>query len=123
MVKVAFNQQPQTIQMQHRLNLFANLSRRLSVARAQHNAQLITLLEQELQQLEKTWIQSPTSQAGFSPSQLWQRWRKLFALKVEQAVDASGQQWWYGYDPGTGKTIYGETQGDVLRWLEENHLG
>lgn len=119
----------QTTLDKHHANLRANLLHRLAIAEAQHNESLVRLLEQERQQLEQNWSAQPaTKNPPFQAfTQLGQRVReaiaRYFQLRVEQVRDEAGQLWWYAFDPRSGKTLYAEAETEVIRWIEENHLG
>lgn len=111
----------------HQANVAANLTHRIEVARAEHNDALLALLEQEQAELLSTWqTPAPTSWRQ-RLRQSWQTWRwfsqNRLALRVERVQDAAGQRWWYAFDPNSGKTLYADSETDVLRWIEENQLG
>lgn len=108
----------------HRQNLIVNLSRRMAIATAHQDQALLDQLHREQRQLEESWRIPSSKRTTFQRILYW--WRELlnsFKLQVELVSDASGQQWWYGYDPRTGKTIYAETEADIIHWIEENQLG
>ncbi|MBD0335642.1 MAG: hypothetical protein ICV62_09145 [Cyanobacteria bacterium Co-bin13] len=112
---------------QHRTNLLSNLNRRIAIAKSQPNEFLVALLEQEKRQIEADW----TRPLKISPLQrLRQSWSNLKTalanqsqLQVEQVQDEVGQPWWYVFDPRTGKTLYAESENEVVFWIEENRLG
>lgn len=115
------------VETQHQANIAASLAHRLEVARATRNTQLVVLLEQEQRQLQ---AQSRPSRLSNLFSSLNQRWHNLILaiensskLSVERVVDEAGSIWWYAHDPATGKTLYAETEADVLQWIEDNRLG
>ena len=114
----------------HKANIAASLAHRLDRARATRNFQLLTLLEQEQQQL----IQSEsTQQAGFSnPIQwgkaVWYRLIDAIANSSRISIEAvtmsdSGAVIWRAYDPTTGKTRYAETEADLIDWIEAQQYG
>ncbi|HEY9735919.1 MAG TPA: hypothetical protein V6D06_06535 [Trichocoleus sp.] len=111
----------------HRANLLSNLNRRIAIAKSQGNASLVATLEQEKRQIEVIWTQPLKT----SPLQLIRHfWSDLQAnlsnqvqLQVEQVCDQSGHPWWYAFDPRTGKTLYAESESEVICWIEENRLG
>ncbi|ASC69940.1 hypothetical protein XM38_008700 [Halomicronema hongdechloris C2206] len=108
----------------HRTNLLARLEQRIAAAQIRHDEQLLALLEQERQQLQMGWGQSND---GNRLVRFWQ-WleRALWSppeLQVKSLQDKAGQLWWYAFDPRTGKTLYAESETDVIKWIEDNHLG
>ncbi|HEY9879882.1 MAG TPA: hypothetical protein V6D29_15615 [Leptolyngbyaceae cyanobacterium] len=112
----------------HCANLSANLARRIYVAKSQRNESLVALLEQEKRQIEQTWRQSSTASTALQKLKAF--WVDLqnslanqFQLQVEQVCDEAGRLWWYAFDPRSGKTLYAESESDVIQWIEENRIG
>lgn len=111
----------------HRANLLSNLNRRIAIAKSQGNEPLVTTLEQEKRQIELIW--APVLK--LSPLQLMRQfWTELqiglstrVQLRVEQVCDEAGRLWWYAFDPRSGKTLYAESENEVICWIEENRLG
>lgn len=115
---------------QHQANIIASLSHRLEVARATHNTQLIALLEQEQRQLRAQGIFGKAGGLTDLTYRIRQWWAGVInaienssKLSVERIVDETGSVWWYAFDPCTGKTLYAETEAEVMQWIEENQLG
>ncbi|MBW4519247.1 MAG: hypothetical protein KME16_06040 [Scytolyngbya sp. HA4215-MV1] len=111
----------------HRDNLLASLSRRLEIARAAKNAQLIELLEQEKRQLatDKTLPQA---------SKPLSVWFNGFVKKLVQTIAGSAELeafqfkngsdlWWYAFDPRTGRCIYADSEAELRLWIETNYQG
>jgi plasmid maintenance system killer protein len=115
------------IAAQHQAAILASLSRRIAVAKASQNAQLMALLEQERCQLDQgsdrrgLWAIVRRIQQG------WNNWMRAIdessRLSVERIVGDSGAILWRAYDPMTGKTFYAESTSEVVQWIEDNHLG
>lgn len=111
----------------HRANLLSNLNRRIAIAKSQGNPALIATLEKEKRQIELIWTQP----LKLSPLQSVRRfWADLVMnlanraqLQVEQVCDEAGRLWWYAFDPRSGRTLYAETENEVICWIEENRLG
>lgn len=119
-----------TLLAQHRANLLADVERRLAVARAAGNQSLQKLLEGERQQLKSIWDRpasevTPSGAAGWDLRHVWQQVLDYFQhpLQVEHAVDEQGRIWWYACDHHSGKTLFAETEADVIKWIEDNRLG
>jgi hypothetical protein len=115
------------ISAQHQAAIAASLARRLAVAQAAQNTQLIALLEQEQKQLGLTQQQPTFSALLTQIKQAWRSWREAFdrqfELTVEQVVGDDGTIFWYAHDPKTGKTLYADSRSDVVKWIEDNELG
>jgi hypothetical protein len=41
-------------------------------------------------------------------------------ISIDLIPTSSGDFIWRGYDPRTGETRYGETEADMVDWLEQN---
>ncbi|MBD0269071.1 MAG: hypothetical protein ICV77_12355 [Cyanobacteria bacterium Co-bin8] len=112
---------------QHRTNLLSNLNRRVAIAKSQQNRSLVALLEQEQHQLEANWAQPIKISRLQRLRQSWSNLQTVLAnqsqLQVKQVQDEAGQPWWYVFDPRTGKTLYAESENEVVFWIEENRLG
>lgn len=119
-----------TLLAQHRANLLADVERRLAVAKAAGNQSLQALLEGERQQLKSLWdrptsANASSSTAGWDLRHVWQQVWDYFQhpLQVEHVVDKQGHIWWYACDHHSGKTLFAETEADVIKWIEDNRLG
>jgi hypothetical protein len=111
----------------HQENIATSLTHRLEVARANHNTQLLALLEQEQRQLGVS--KSYDSKLSSAASWLKDSWHKLVKaidsasqLSVQQVKDENGEIWWYAFDPQTGKTLYAESEAEVVQWIEDHHF-
>lgn len=114
--------------VKHQASMEASLAHRLEVARAAHNTQLIALLEREAQQIKAQTPHSGGIAQVFNNILHWwanvkQNLENSTKLSVEKVVDEAGVTWWYAHDPRSGKTLFAETDTEVLRWIEENNLG
>jgi hypothetical protein len=124
----AFQANDAEIFAKHRASIAASLAHRLEVARANHNTQLIAVLEREQQQLGLASTR-PRNLSTLSQqlTHWWQRLMNAIAIRsqlnVQQLQDSSGGLWWFAYDPRTGKTLYAESESDVVKWIEDNRLG
>ncbi|BAT53231.1 hypothetical protein NOS3756_21900 [Nostoc sp. NIES-3756] len=57
---------------------------------------------------------------------IWQKLVKIIILnpqeiQVKQKVDRYGNQYWYAYDPITGKSFTSGSQADISMWIEQVH--
>ncbi|HEY9638831.1 MAG TPA: hypothetical protein V6C57_00015 [Coleofasciculaceae cyanobacterium] len=115
------------ISAQHRAAMAASLARRMAVAQAAQNTQLIALLEAEQKQLGLAPRQHGLSDLLTKIKQVWHAWMEAIDqqshLSVEQVVGDDGTIFWYAHDPKTGKTLYAESRSDVVKWIEDNELG
>ncbi|HEY9763667.1 MAG TPA: CHRD domain-containing protein [Trichocoleus sp.] len=112
----------------HCANLSVNLAHRIHVAKAQRNGSLVALLEQEKRQLEQFWRKpsdalTPTQRLKAFWATLKDSLANQLQLQVEQVSDDAGRLWWYAFDPRSGKTLYAESESDVIQWIEENRIG
>jgi len=115
---------PEQLLYTHRTNLLARLEQRIAAAQARHDQRLLALLEQERQQLQISW----TPSTGSNPLVRFWQWLKQTLLsspqlQVTSLRDNTGQLWWYAFDPRTGKTLYAESDTEVIQWIEDNRLG
>ncbi|GBO54147.1 hypothetical protein APA_2095 [Pseudanabaena sp. lw0831] len=103
----------------HLASMWTSLERRFEVARANHNTELLAMLE-----LERIAI--APNQAETPAASLWQGLRNfLFTkaeIKVKQVCDRSGNQWWYAYNPVTGQSVYADTDTEMRLWLKQQAL-
>lgn len=123
----AFRANDAEIFAKHRASIAASLAHRLEVARANRNTQLVAALEREQQQLGLVATNYGLSTLANQLTQWWTRLTNAIAvhsqLNVQQLQDSSGSLWWFAYDPRTGKTLYAESESDVVKWIEDNRLG
>jgi hypothetical protein len=113
-----------SVEAKHHANMLASLDHRLEAARAADNTQLVALLEKERQQLTGNGIGLLKAPMNWM-KRLQQAIAKFFSneLDVEEIVDESGRRWWRAYDPQTGKTVYTDSQSEVMVWIEQNYQG
>lgn len=105
----------------------ASLARRIEVARTNNNHALLSQLQKERQILEEAgYATGSRSKLGG----LQQFFRQVVTamqnadkLHVEKIVNESGETWWYAHDPRTDKTLWSDTQSEVVKWIEDNNLG
>jgi len=117
----------------HQLNILASLEHRLEVAKAQQNMQLVALLEIEKRSINPISIRFQSVSSGKSSINLrpwlitvWQRLGHSFTnnflpkaeLQIQQLSDPAGNQWWYAYDPKTGKSVYADSDTEMRLWIE-----
>jgi hypothetical protein len=113
-----------SIEAKHHANMLASLDHRLQAARAANNTQLVALLERERQQLTNNgmdFLKAPMSWM----KRLQQGVARFFSneLDVQEILDENGRRWWRAYDPQTGKTVYTDSQSEVMLWIEQNYRG
>lgn len=104
----------------------ASLARRLEIARATHNSQLVQLLEQEKQQFT-TSVPLPKDQPRLNWLKAFrQNIAKMMArhseLQVCQFVNGS-DRWWYAIDPQTGDCVYADSEAELRLWIQQNYRG
>lgn len=123
----AFHLSNSEIFAKHQASIAASLAHRLDVARANHNLQLVAQLEREqallLNYSTTHPVRSWMSQVRTAIQQMVKAIAPISQLVVEQVADPSGSIWWYAFDPRSGKTLYAETESEVIRWIEDNRLG
>lgn len=121
MMNALLNHQSE-VSARHRANIAASLAHRLAQARAARNFQLLSLLEQEQQQLNQ---RQPT-QTNLSTLTQWGKavWNRLVnataspAVSIQAKTGDSGAVIWRAYNPTTGETRYAETEAEVIDWVE-----
>jgi hypothetical protein len=101
--------------LKHQASIFSSLAHRLEIARENQNLQLLSLLEQERQQL----AQNPPKSSGLLKG-FWNWLMPPMEISIDLIPTSSGDFIWCGYDPRTSETRYGETEADMVDWLEEN---
>ncbi|MGV0027534.1 hypothetical protein [Phormidesmis priestleyi] len=122
------------IAAQHQAAILASLSRRIAVAKAAQNVELVFLLEQERRQFDQNNQPRMRAISSSDPQgvadqikQVWRNWMRAIdessRLSVERIVGDSGVILWRAYDPMTGKTLYAESSSEVVKWIEDNRLG
>lgn len=106
----------------HQLSILASLEHRMQVAKLNQNLGLVQLLE-----IEKKGI-TPIS-VKFNDSRSPRNWLKKFihsfidnfvpktGLQIKQLSDLEGNQWWYAYNPQTGKSIYADSDSEIRHWI------
>jgi hypothetical protein len=101
-------------QDRHQEAILAILSHRFKIAQSDRNLELLSLLEQERQQLEQSY------QRSFQPQKrsLWDWLTQPAKVSIAQLPSTSGK-YFRGYNPITGEIRYGETEADMIDWLED----
>lgn len=112
----------------HQESIAAILAHRIDVARTNNDASLLSVLEQERRQVESGDFDLTTPSDRFAGLKTW--WLRLAQaierqsqLSVEKMTDTAGGIWWRAYDPCTGKTLYTDSESEVVTWIEDNNLG
>ncbi|AFY74682.1 hypothetical protein Syn7502_02736 [Synechococcus sp. PCC 7502] len=95
----------------HQASISASLHHRQEIARANQNFDLLSLLEQERQQL------NPQTQK--SSRSIWNWLFEPMEISIEKLPSGNGEVIWRGYNPQTGETRYGESEADMIAWLEQ----
>jgi hypothetical protein len=111
----------------HRDNIMASLTQRLQRARNANDLQLVQLLEQEKQQIEQevTQLEAASRSPWLSSIQHWLN-SILFGnaeLQVSQFVDGDSDEWWYAFDPQTGRCVYADSEAELRLWIKNNYQG
>ena len=107
------------------MNITTSLEARLAKAKAEQNLPLVALLQKE-QKVIQTFVVSAPSRDRNSLIQVvtslfGKLQNRLFKEKlpyIEQTVLATGGTIWQGYDPKTGARYCGETEAEIVDWLE-----
>ncbi len=125
----------------HQLNILAVLKHRIRVAELQQNVQLLKLLEQEKNGIIPLSIRfNPSSQSVSQIESLFARFKLLrhglidfinktmvnkavakTELQVKKLYDREGNEWWYAYDPKSGKSVYADSDLEMCRWIEAEY--
>ncbi|MEE3718058.1 hypothetical protein V2H45_15055 [Tumidithrix elongata RA019] len=116
--------------------MLSSLERRLEVAKAIRNLQLVELLEDERQEMFEDGTQAeilqqdapckelPFSQWQSGLTKVWDGLVQIFApqseLQIKQISDRSGNKWWYAFNPQTGQSVYCDTEDEMRLWIETN---
>lgn len=106
----------------HQANLLALLTRRLEVAKASQNQQLVIALEREYEQLTslttaqsvENWLQSLWM--GFAET--LSEWTKVH---IQQTVNAKGKTSWYAYNPQAGQMLHTDSADEMRRWIKQTY--
>ncbi len=111
----------------HRANMMASLAHRLDVAKKANNLQLIALLEQERQELiaESSPFKALRSLVSWFKTvgeNLQKATAKRSGLEVSK-VELNGDCWWYAFDPQTGRSVYADSDEELLLWVKTNYQG
>jgi len=99
------------LSIKHKATISGLLTRRLEIAKANQNSQLVSLLEQERQQLEHS--QTQPVKINF-----WNWLTQPMQISVKQLPSSLGGTIWEGYNPRTGETRHAETEAEIIDWLE-----
>lgn len=62
-------------------------------------------------------------QSSYQLGELWTTFMTAINQKPEpqiwQECDRTGNTWWRAYDPITRESLYAESEGEVMQWLEQ----
>jgi hypothetical protein len=101
-----------------------SLAQRLQRARSANNFRLVQLLEDEKQQLEQEFSPPKARSPWLTSLQNWLN-SILFGnteLQVSQFVDSANDQWWYAFDPQTGRCVYADSEIELRLWIKDHYL-
>ena len=98
-------------QARHKETILAGLAHRFKIAQADRNLKLLSLLEQERQQLEQSY------QIRLNRRSLWNWLTQPAQVSIAQMPNTSNK-YFRGYNPITGEIRYGD-ESDMIDWLEE----
>jgi hypothetical protein len=101
-------------QARHQESIMTILAHRLKIAKADRNLELLSLLEQERDQLEQSYQRSCQPRK----SSLWEWLIQPAKISIAQLSSTSGK-YFRGYNSITGEIRYGETESEMIDWLEE----
>jgi hypothetical protein len=120
----------------HQSSMLASLERRLGVAKAACNWQLIELLEVERQEISPgsfgaktlrrnaSCKESPSSRLQSELQDIWHKFIEMCVpkaeLQIEQTADSNGNTWWYACNPQTGQSVYSGSEAEMRLWIETN---
>lgn len=124
----------------HQSSMLASLERRLNVAKAACNWQLIELLEVERQEISPRSFGAKTlrrnasckkspdsgllSSWQFELQDIWHKFIEMCLpkkeLQIEQTADSNGNTWWYACNPQTGQSVYSGSEAEMRLWIETN---
>ncbi|PZV19522.1 MAG: hypothetical protein DCF20_00470 [Pseudanabaena sp.] len=105
-----------------------SLEHRFEVARANHNDELLAILELERSAIAPDLESAAKSMASpfARDKSMWKGlWNFLFPkaeIKVKRICDRAGNQWWYAYNPITGKSVYADTDTEMRVWIDQQYL-
>ena len=106
-------------QAKHQAIILSNLAHRLKIAQADQNLELLSLLEQERQQLEQSYQRSFQT----DKRNLWDWLTQPARLSITQVSSntelGNSGRYFRGYNPITGEIRYGATEADMIDWVEE----
>lgn len=111
----------------HHDNIMAILARRIEVAQAANDSQLIELLEQERQQIGQATNSDRNARSFAAKFAAFKQdvVNTFFGgseLQVSQYKQGS-DDWWYAFDPQTGNCVYADSEAELRLWIEENYQG
>jgi hypothetical protein len=121
----------------HQLNILAALKHRIKIAKLQQNVRLIELLEIEKKNIYPLSIRFDSSHPYTSQIGSISGWFKLLKnsfidfvkdkivpkteLQVKKLCDEAGNEWWYAYDPKSGKSVYVNSDAEMRLWIESQY--
>jgi hypothetical protein len=109
----------------HLMSMWNSLERRIEVARANQNTELLAMLELEKSAIapyQVTTIAAPANNFGSAWQGLWSLLLPKAEIKVKQICDRAGKQWWYAYNPLTGQAVYADTDNEMRMWIEQQAM-
>ncbi|MGF1601548.1 MAG: hypothetical protein ACFCU8_05910 [Thermosynechococcaceae cyanobacterium] len=108
----------------HQANLLTSLTRRLEIAKAHHNQQLVIALESEFEQLgaraAQTSVESWFQQRWMRFSETLSEWTKVH---IQHSVDAHGYEHWYVYNPQAGQALCTDSKEELNQWIKQTYWG
>ncbi|QLE55542.1 hypothetical protein [Nostoc sp. TCL26-01] len=89
-------------------------------------------MQDDIRCLESKGIKTPASilfRQNFSwgfLQNIWQKFVKIILvdtqeIQVRQKVDRHGNQYWFVYDPVTGRSFASGSEADVSMWIEQTY--
>lgn len=118
---------PAQLSSTHQASLLTLLTHRLEAAKARHDQQLVTALENEYAQL--TAIAQPATTVDnrlqHRLQQLWMSFAETLSewnkVHIQQVVDANGQHSWYAYNPQAGQSLNTGSPDELRQWLKQTY--
>ncbi len=113
---------PAHLSSTHQSNLLTLLNRRLEVAKAHHNEQLVVALEREYEQMVA--MAQPTTVTSRLEN-FWMRFAETLSewntVHIQQTSDASDRPSWYAYNPQAGQSLSTNSHDEMRRWLKQSY--
>jgi hypothetical protein len=110
----------------HQLNILSSLEHRIKIAKLEQNLQLVDLLEIEKKSIDPTFLQSNAERSPIDwlnrlINGLIDNFVPKTELQIKKLSDTFGNEWWYAYDPKTGKSVYADSDSEMRLWIESNY--